>query len=108
LLLKLLSYELDEIIAWNIQPGESTPSEIRKFAARPNVSKETLNNLRVLAIGRLAFATFLEKNGETEAAALYRESGNLLATLSDGGGSLSRDLNTIADKEEQALSLLGI
>jgi hypothetical protein len=96
-----------EVIAWNVESSGQAPSEIREFSANPNNSKLTLRSLGELAIGRLQFAEFLEKNGQDEAAALYRESGNLFATLSDGGGSMATDLNAIADKEEQALILLG-
>jgi len=95
-----------QIIAWNVNVANSAPTNIRQFSTNPNSSRDSLKNLVYLAEGRLAFATFLDNNGKKEAAALYRESGNLFATLSDGAGSMSRDLNTIADKEEQALILL--
>jgi hypothetical protein len=95
-----------EVIALNVMAAKGTPANIRNFITRLNNSSGTLKGLHVLAITRLAFATFLDKNGMNEAAALYRESGNLLASLSEGSGIMSRDLNIIADREEQALRLL--
>ena len=96
----------DEIIAWNMEVAEQVPSDIREFSANYGDPIDAIQGLRTLAIGRLRFADFLDENGYEEAAALYRESGNLFAILSEGGGSISEGLNAIANKEEQAIGLL--
>jgi hypothetical protein len=97
---------VEQIIAWNVKAASSAVSNIREFSANTNNSEAAIRYLYFLAVARLEFANFLEKNGKIEAASLYRESGNLFATLSAVGGSMATDLNTIADKEEKALNLL--
>jgi len=98
-----------DIIAWNVELAEQAQTAIRYFTT--NTYKPTLfqRNLRLLAVGRLRYADFLEKNGYEEAAALYRESGNLLVAIIDKDNPIYgkfENLNTVADLEEQVIGLL--
>lgn len=98
-----------EIIAWNVELGEQGLSAIRNFSANTNDSEIIRTGLKRLTVARLQYAEFLEENGYEEAAALYRESGNLIFALIDKDGSMFlefENLNTVADKEEQAIGLL--
>lgn len=98
---------LSEVISCNVELAKEAPSEIRKFATEPNSSDTTCFLLREIAKARIEFANFLEKNDMEQAASLYRESGNIFATISENGNVTASELNMIADKEEQALGLLG-
>ena len=84
---------IKEIMAWNKEISENTAFEIR----------EALNYEMIgeMAVGRLEFAKFLERNGYKEAASLYREAGNLYLKKPE-----VNDLFLIADKEEQARNSL--
>jgi len=79
---------INEILAWNKEISENSASEIR----------EALNYeiIGEMAVGRLEFAKFLERNGYQNAANLYREAGDLYLKKP------TIDLSLIADKEEEA------
>jgi len=84
---------IKEIIAWNREISENTAFEIG----------EALNYFFIgeMAVGRLEFAKFLERNGYQNAANLYREAGNLYLKQ-----PTIDELSLIADKEEEARNSL--
>jgi len=83
---------INEILAWNKEISENSASEIR----------EALNYeiIGEMAVGRLEFAKFLERNGYQNTANLYREAGDLYLKKP------TIDLSLIADKEEEARNSL--
>ncbi len=83
---------IKEIIAWNKEISKNTAFEIR----------EALNYFFIgeMAVGRLEFTKFLERNGYQNAANLYREAGNLYLKKP------TVDVSLIADKEEEARNSL--
>ncbi len=84
---------IEEIMAWNREISENTAFEIR----------EALNYSFIgeMAVGRLEFAKFLERNGYQNAANLYREAGNLYLK-----NPTIDELSLIAGKEEEAMNSL--
>ncbi|HDZ54561.1 hypothetical protein LCGC14_0102210 [marine sediment metagenome] len=80
---------IKEIMAWNREISENAAFEIG----------EALNSffLGEMAVGRLEFAKFLERNGYQNAANLYREAGNLYLKK-----PTIDELSLIAGKEEEA------
>ncbi len=84
---------IKEIIAWNREISKNTAFEIR----------EALNYYIIgeMAVGRLEFAKFLERNGYQNAANLYREAGNLYLKK-----PTINELSLIAGKEEEARNSL--
>ena len=80
---------IEEIMAWNKEISKNTAFEIR----------EALNYYIIgeMAVGRLEFTKFLERNGYQNAANLYREAGNLYLKK-----PTTDELSLIADKEEEA------
>lgn len=84
---------IKEIIAWNREISKNAAIEIR----------EALNYKMIgaMAVGRLEFAKFLERNGYQNAANLYSEAGNLYLKK-----PTIDELSLIADKEEEARNSL--
>jgi len=84
---------IKEIIAWNREISENTAFEIG----------EALNYFFIgeMAVSRLEFAKFLERNGYQNVANLYREAGNLYLEK-----PTIDELSLIADKEEEARNSL--
>jgi len=84
---------IKEIIAWNKEISKNTAFEIR----------EALNYFFIgeMAVGRLEFAKFLERDGYQNAANLYREAGNLYLKK-----PTIDELSLIAGKEEEARNSL--
>jgi hypothetical protein len=84
---------IKEIIAWNREISKNAAFEIR----------EALNYFFIgeMAVGRLEFTKFLERNGYQNAANLYREAGNLYLKK-----PTIDELSLIAGKEEEARNSL--
>ncbi len=84
---------IKEIIAWNREISQNATFEIG----------EALNYFFIgeMAVGRLEFAKFLERNGYQNAANLYREAGNLYLKK-----PTIDELSLIAGKEEEARNSL--
>ncbi|MFH1714090.1 MAG: hypothetical protein ABH831_00630, partial [Candidatus Nealsonbacteria bacterium] len=84
---------IKEIMAWNREISENTAFEIG----------EALNYEMIgeMAVGRLEFTKFLERNGYQNAANLYREAGNLYLKK-----PTIDEPSLIADKEEEARNSL--
>ena len=84
---------IKEIVAWNREISKNTAFEIR----------EALNYFFIgeMAVGRLEFTKFLERNGYQNAANLYREAGNLYLKK-----PTIDELSLIAGKEEEARNSL--
>ncbi len=96
----------NEIINWNIDMSENALSEIRKFAEKPNSSEFTCFLLNELGRARTEFSNYLKKNGITEAASLYQESGDIYSEIAFNKSVTTEKLNTIIDKESEAMQLL--
>ncbi len=84
---------IKEIMAWNREISKNAAFEIG----------EALNYFFIgeMAVGRLEFAKFLERNGYQNAANLYREAGNLYLKK-----PTIDELSLIAGKEEEARNSL--
>lgn len=93
-----------EILAWNKQMSSQAAAHIRKFAENPRMTDMQRFLIYHFIRARAEYAKFLERNGKTEAAALYEQSSQLWEGLLESG-DLSDDLMKIADLEEQAWSL---
>jgi len=80
---------IEDIVAWNREISKNTAFEIG----------EALNYFFIgeMAVGRLEFAKFLERNGYQDVANLYREAGNLYLKK-----PTIDELSLIADREEEA------
>lgn len=80
---------IEDIMAWNKEISKNTAFEIG----------EALNYFFIgeMAVGRLEFAKFLERNGYQNAANLYRETGDLYLK-----NPAKDELSLIAGKEEEA------
>ena len=88
---KVKRKSIEEIMAWNREISENTASEIREASNYFFIGE--------MAVGRLEFAKFLERNGYQNAADTYREVGNLYLK-----NPTIDELSSIADKEEEARS----
>ncbi|MFH1727347.1 MAG: hypothetical protein ABIA04_02870 [Pseudomonadota bacterium] len=84
-------------MAWNREISENTAFEIGE-ALNYEMNYEMIGEM---AVGRLEFAKFLERNGYQNAANLYREAGNLYLKR-----PTIDELSLIADKEEEARNSL--
>ena len=84
---------IKEIVAWNKEISENTALEIR--------GARNYFFIGEMAVGRLEFAKFLERNGYQNAANLYREAGDLYLK-----NPTTDELSLIADKEEEARNSL--
>ena len=93
-----------DILAWNKQISSTAAYEIRRFAENPKMTDMQRFLIYHFIRGRAEYANFLERNGKSEAAALYKQSSKLWEGLLKSS-TLSVDLKKIADLEEQARSL---
>jgi len=96
----------EEVLAMITERGGDAPEAMRSFARKPSSGEEAVFLLREVAANRLAFASFLNEKGYTEAAKLYGESGENLANAVQKGKITGAALERSADLEEKAIELL--
>jgi len=85
---------IKEIISWNKEISQNAAKNIRRASSSEGTGE--------LGVGRKEFAKFLEKNGYTEAAKLYKEAADIYLASEDE----PEVFKEIAQKEEQARNLL--
>ncbi len=95
-----------EVLAMITERGGGAPEAMRSFARKPSSGEEAVFLLREVAANRLAFASFLNEKGYTEAAGLYEKSGENLAGAAGRGKITGPVLEKSADIEEKAIALL--
>ncbi|GEM_PF-1396118 len=96
----------NEIISWNTDISKNSVSEIRKFAGNPNSSESTCFLLNELGRARIEFSNYLDKNGMTEPAVLYKQSGEIFSEIAFDMSVTTEKLNLIIDKESEAMQML--